>query len=164
MAGCVKTYCIRKGHDLQLDTKLLLGWASHATTPSCHHLTLYSSHIVTLPLALYSTPLYLADTCLPEGNKIQFLLTCLCHTFFLPTIILSFSQHSFNLLYLTRRITAQLHTCGEIKLVGFQIFPHLNCSQLLYFHYGSSNYFLYLLIVKPEMSENIKKYALHFPN
>lgn len=146
MDGCFKTYCISKGHDLKLDTKLLLGWASHATTPSCHHLTLYSSHTVTLPLALYSTPLYLEDTCLSEGNKIQFLLTCLCHTFFLPTILLSFSLHSFNLPYLTGRITAQLHTCGEIRLVEFQMFPHLNCSSLLYFHYWSSNYFLFWFI------------------
>lgn len=60
MAVCFQTYCVRKGHGLQVDTKMLPGGASHATalccshSSLCHHLTLESTHAATLTLFLLS--------------------------------------------------------------------------------------------------------------
>lgn len=65
MAGCFQTYCIRKGHGLLVDTRLLLGGASHATTLCCSHFSrchhLYSPkhsccHLVSLFLLSFLIP------------------------------------------------------------------------------------------------------------
>ena len=81
MAGCFSTYCIRKSHGLWVDTKLLLGWVSHATSLCCSHSCLstldWSTHTVTFPLSLDWSSSCLGDTCLSEGTIYVFSLTCL---------------------------------------------------------------------------------------
>lgn len=64
MVGCFQTYCIRRGHGHQLNTKLLSGGGSHATALSCCHSSL-----------TLSPSSYFPCTCLSQGSDIPFFLT-----------------------------------------------------------------------------------------